>query len=113
MNTTQRIKEYIDLYYYNDLSLDSLSDRFHVSSSYISKTFAETYNTGFQSYLSELRISKAKELLKNTDLSIQTICERVGFMSYNSFSRTFKRITGISAKAYRMNVPQETDEKNE
>lgn len=102
-SVAQRVKEYIDLYYYNDISLDSLAEVFRVSGSYISKTFAETYNTGFQTYLSELRIEKAKELLKNTDLSIQAVCQKVGFMSYNSFSRTFKRITGISAKEYRLN----------
>ena len=110
-NIAQRIKDYIDLYYYNDISLDTLSEYFHVSSSYISKSFAEAYGVGFQNYLSELRISKAKELLKNTDLSIQTIGTKVGFMSYNSFSRTFKRATGISAKMYRTN-PSQADENN-
>lgn len=102
-NISRRIKEYIDLYYYNDISLDSLSDCFHVSSSYVSKVFTEAYDVGFQSYLSQLRISKAMDMLKNTDLSIQKIGEKVGFMSYNSFSRTFKRITGVSAKEYRTN----------
>lgn len=101
-NMSQDLKEYIDIYYYKDLSLDSLSEIFKISPSYISRIFSETFEQGFHSYLLDIRINKAKELLTQTNLPIQTISQKVGFLNYNSFSRAFKRHTGLSAKTYRI-----------
>ncbi|MBP3361405.1 MAG: AraC family transcriptional regulator [Clostridia bacterium] len=106
-NTAKKIKEYIDIYYYNDLSLDSLAEKFKLSPTYISKLFVESFNVGFLTYLSDIRIEAAKSFLADTNLPISVISEKVGFVNYNTFSRTFKRYTGMSAKSYRANHPSE------
>ena len=55
----------------------------------------------FSSYLTRIRIEKAKLLLKNTDLKVYQIGEDVGFRSIYYFNRVFKQITGITPKEFR------------
>ena len=57
--------------------------------------------TGIAQYVKSLRLEKAKELLKSTDLTVSVISEKVGFADYNYFCRVFKQETGLSAKKYR------------
>lgn len=84
-----------------DLSLAKVADRFHVSESYLSFTFKAQKGTNFFSFVEGLRITRAKELLRQTSLKISDIAEQVGYASANSFCRAFKRSTGESASNYR------------
>ena len=56
---------------------------------------------GIAEYLKKLRIDKAQQLIRTTELTISEISDRVGFSDYNYFRRVFKSETGISAKEYR------------
>ena len=47
-----------------------------------------------------MRIEKAKELLKNTNMSIKEISERTGYANLNNFYMHFKKLTGMTPKAY-------------
>ncbi|CFJ48402.1 helix-turn-helix domain-containing protein [Mycobacterium tuberculosis] len=58
----------------------------------------------FVTYLQSLRMEKAQELLRTTDLKTFEIAERVGFTDSNYFSFCFRKHVGISAKAYRNEV---------
>jgi YesN/AraC family two-component response regulator len=49
-----------------------------------------------------LRISKAKELLKNTDKSVVEIAELIGYNDSNYFFRVFKKNTGVTPQQYRV-----------
>lgn len=84
-----------------NLSLASVADHFHISESYLSSTFKAQKGANFFNYVEELRIDKAKELLRKTDLKISEIAEQIGYASANSFCRAFKRNTGSSASSYR------------
>lgn len=84
-----------------DLSLAKVADRFHVSESYLSFTFKAQKGTNFFSFVEGLRIARAKELLRHTNLKISDIAEQVGYASANSFCRAFKRSTGENASNYR------------
>jgi YesN/AraC family two-component response regulator len=58
--------------------------------------FKKYTKTSFITYINELRIKKALELLKDTDLSIKDIAQRVGYNNLNYFYKNFKTVTGIT-----------------
>jgi YesN/AraC family two-component response regulator len=72
----------------------------HFSSQYLSKIFKEETGYTFKQYLNMIRIENSKKLLKEGDLSLMDICYLVGFSDQSHFSRTFKKISGMSPKKY-------------
>ena len=102
------ISAYLEEHYMDaDLSLAGVADQFHVSESYLSFTFKAQKGTNFFSFVEGLRITQAKTLLRQTNLKISEIAERVGYASANSFCRAFKRSTGDSASSYRNGADEE------
>ena len=96
------VTAYIDGHYMDaDLSLAGVADRFHMSESYLSCLFKAQTGTNFFSYVEDLRIARAKTLLRETNLKINEIAQQSGYASANSFCRAFKRNTGESATNYR------------
>lgn len=95
------IKEYIDHNYYKNINLTTLSKRYNISSGYLSILFSEMTGQNFIDYLTNLRIQKAKELLKSTDLRIYEIAEKVGYRDAYYFSTAFKKVVGINPTEYR------------
>src|SRR5699024_12548220 len=55
-------------------------------------------------YLTELRLKKSKELLRELHFTIYEIAEKVGFSSSQYFSRVFKQVEGMTPTIYRNNV---------
>ena len=96
------ISDYICQHYMDaDLSLTSVAGQFHVSESYLSSTFKMQTGTNFFTYVENMRMDKAKELLRQTNLKISDISTQVGYASVNSFCRAFKRSTGYNATNFR------------
>ena len=62
--------------------------------------FKKETGQNFMDYLTELRISKAKELLCGEELSVQDVAEQVGYRDLKYFSRLFKKLTGVSPVSY-------------
>ena len=58
-------------------------------------------NQNFTDYLWKLRLDKAKELLRDTEQSIDEISEAVGYLNTSSFRRKFKQDTGLTPSQYR------------
>jgi len=112
MEMMERVIEYkyTDNQFFNDMlefinnnieksiSLNECAERFHISPSYISRMFKKYIDVNFITYINELRIKKALELLQETDLSIKEIAQRVGYNNLNYFYRNFKTLTGITPK---------------
>ncbi|MGB8455731.1 MAG: AraC family transcriptional regulator [Anaerocolumna sp.] len=99
---TSVIASYIDANYGdNNLSLTSVADMFQISEPYLSSIFKQSLGINFSTYMEGVRIDKAKEFLKMKNLTIGEIAGHIGYGSTNSFSRAFKRVTGISASEYR------------
>lgn len=96
-----RVKEYIDANYSENITLNSMSRIFGISSGYLSVLFNDYLGQNFIDYLSNLRTQKAKRLLKNTNLRIYEIAEKVGYRDAYYFSAAFKRIVGINPTEYR------------
>lgn len=84
-----------------DLSLVSVAKAFYLNSSYLSRIFKKETGSSFVEYLTCIRIEKAKLLLKNSDLKIYEIAERVGIDNSNYFGILFKKVEGCSPLEYR------------
>lgn len=95
------IKEYVDDNYLNNISLDNISNKFFINKFYLTRLFKNTYGITINSYISNKRITKAKELLRYSDLSIENISKECGINDSNYFSRLFKQVEGITAKEYK------------
>lgn len=90
-----------DRYAEADLSLDAVCDELAVSASYISLLLKRHLSTTFTAYLTGVRVEKAKELLRFSDLLVLEIAEKCGYRDVYYFSHIFKKATGESPKKYR------------
>jgi|GEM_PF-3206961 len=99
----QFVQEAIRQHYASDISLQFAADKLNMSSSYLSAYIKSKTGTNFQDMLSEWRIEKAKELLLQSDASMQDIASQIGYFSTNSFYRMFKKCTGITPGEYKRN----------
>lgn len=97
-----RVKRYIDSNYAEDISLDSLAQRAHISKYYLVHTFAKYYDMSPIHYLNEVRVRASKELLETTDLTIAQVAESTGFSSQSYFSQSFRRCCGLTPSDYRL-----------
>lgn len=84
-----------------DFSIALLADKCHVSIAYMSYLIKKELNQSFSDYLWELRLTKAKELLDNSDKSIDEISVEVGYLNTSSFRRKFKQDTGLTPSQFR------------
>lgn len=100
-NLIANVKNYIDNNYNKNITLTSISKDFGISSGYLSVLFNDYIGQNFIDYLSNMRISKAKNLLKSTDMKIYEIADRVGYRDAYYFSTAFKKIVGINPTDYR------------
>lgn len=97
----QSVKEYLDTHYSEKISLDFLSGRFYINKFYLTRIFKEHFGITITNYLLQIRITHAKRLLRFTDLSIDKISRECGMNDANYFSRTFKKIEGITPGQFR------------
>jgi two-component system response regulator YesN len=96
--------QYVNSNYHLNLSLQMLAEKFYMNRNYISQLFIKHVSRSFTDYLAELRVRHACELLKNSNLPIQRVGERVGYHDAYYFSKIFKKIVGKTPREYRRNI---------
>ncbi|WP_440119478.1 response regulator transcription factor [Paenibacillus sp. QZ-Y1] len=84
-----------------DLSLVRLAELHHFNPSYLSRFFKQEMGINLSEFIDDCRIRRAKELLQNTDLMIREVALHVGYEAAHSFTRLFKKITGMTPQDYR------------
>lgn len=97
----QALKQYLDEHYAEKITLDELSEKLYVNKFYLSRIFKEHMGVPISSYLQQLRITKAKQLLRFTTKSIEEIGYETGIGPLHYFSRVFKNVEGLSPSAFR------------
>lgn len=85
----------------DNISLDGLAKEFGYSTYYLSKKFKKETGQTFKDYLKEVRLERSKFLLRNTEMSILDISERLQFCSQSYFADSFRKAYGISPTDYR------------
>lgn len=95
------VKAYMDKNYGKKITLDSLAARFFINKYYLTKTFKEQNGMSINAYLLDLRITKAKQLLRFTDKSVEEIGMECGLGTAHYFSSKFKEVEGVPPSVYR------------
>lgn len=99
-------KAYIDANFEQPLDLDMLARRAHFSPFHFLRRFRQSYAETPHAYLTRMRMSRARELLAQTRLSVTDVCLDVGYTSLGSFSSSFRRYVGHSPYNYRARIYQ-------
>ena len=94
-------KQYIRQNYTRPIGLEEVSGYVGFSPTYFSTLFKKESGSNFVDYLSEIRMDRAKELLKETNLSVASICEQVGYSDLKHFTKSFRSYTGLKPNEYR------------
>ncbi len=98
----EKAKDYIKQNYFDEeLSAEKLCNYLHISTNYFSALFKKETKLTFTSYLTLIRIDKAKELLRTTEFKAFDIGNKIGYSEGHYFSYVFKKATGISPTEYR------------
>lgn len=98
------VKMFFEKNYAQNISIESLASNFYVSKSYLSHAFKQQVRISPINYLISIRITTAQRLLASTDLSVQEISEKVGYVNSNYFSLLFKKLTTKSPTEFRLNA---------
>lgn len=102
LSSYQEIIDYIHLHYAEDIDNAFLAERFGYHPKYISQLITRHTGTSLHQYLLKIRIRNAIDLLQTTSLSVGEIAQRVGFHSAGYFSEYFRKSTGHSPGAFRV-----------
>lgn len=99
--TIDKILAYISEHYNEQLSLKMLADKFHFNYYYLSSYFTAHNKEGFSEYLNKIRINKAIQILKNSDVSISEVSYMVGYSDNSYFCKVFKKYTDYTPSRYK------------
>lgn len=97
----QNIREYLDANYEKKVTLEELSAKFFLNPQYIQKLFKRYTSLSPTDYLIYLRISRAKALIRTTDMPLKKIASAVGIERYSYFVRLFKKQEGLTPTEYK------------
>ncbi len=99
--TLRKAIDYINEHYSESVTLNEVAEHTFVTTFYISRMFKKELGTSFIDYLNDIRIEKAKELLKDVKYKSYEVASLVGIPDPHYFSRLFKKHSGISPSEYR------------
>ena len=97
----QALVRYLQEHLGEDVTLTVLAEEFHLSAQYISQLFKSEIGVNFLTYLTNIRMEKAKNLLLTTPLSVAEVSGQVGYGDYRVFTKVFKKTEGITPSQYR------------
>lgn len=95
------VKQYIGDHYGEDLSLDLLAAKVHLSPHYLSSIFKKHTGYGLNKYIKNVRMKIAKNLLMQTHLKVSDICYKVGFQNVSYFCQNFRDFFGQTPEKFR------------
>jgi two-component system response regulator YesN len=93
--------DYVHQHYHRPISLGELASAMKMNASYLSALFSQTTGVTFHQFLEKVRLSKARELLRDPRNRIREVSSAVGYASPDSFRHAFKAHEGLSPEAWR------------
>lgn len=101
---TKQLIAYLETNCYRlEMGLDLIEKELNLNHYQVNLALKSYMDVGYKQYINSLRMNKAKQLLRTTDLPIATIAEQVGYSYPNSFARTFRNSEGIAPNEFRKN----------
>lgn len=92
---------YIEKNYQHNITISKLAQRASMSQITLYRMFKKAFNMSPVNYVISVRIARAQEMLNNSKLNISEIARETGFSDSNYFSRSFKKLTGVSPRLFR------------
>ena len=92
------IIQYIESHVYEPITLDLISKKFQLSKEYVSYLFKKETGKNISSYIIESKMNHAIQMMSDSNMSLNEICENLGFNNYSYFSRCFKKSFNYSPK---------------
>jgi len=101
----QAVKDIVAVNYMNpDLNVQGISSLLKMSSVYVGKVFKTIESVSLIDYIHDVRLSRALELLRTTEKSVNDIMSKVGYGNQSYFFRMFKKQYGVTPKEYRLTM---------
>ena len=100
----QQVRSFIDSNYRKNLTMDDIAAAVYRSNDYVKKQFKQCYGITPYAYYLDLKLTHAKYLLRQTNLPIKQIADKLGYKSDRYFSKRFREIVGVTATQYRNSV---------
>ena len=88
--------EYVEEHYAESFKIVDLANECHMSETHFRRVFQQRMNMTPVEYVNFVRVKKACELIDKTDISMEDVAEKVGFVTPSTFNRNFRRIIGTS-----------------
>lgn len=95
------VEEDIRARYMENLTLKELGKKYYLNSAYLGQMFKKQYGESFKDYLNRVRMTKAEELLLNSDLKVRDIAEQVGYSDVDYFINRFILFAGCTPAKFR------------
>ena len=105
-NLISSIKEYLDGSLEERIQISDVCKKFGYSKSYLSKIFHEQTGMTIANYSNQVKIKEAKQLIRENNLNLSEISDRLAFDNPQYFSRVFKRITGMTPTEFKSTLRQ-------
>ncbi|MBW7453184.1 helix-turn-helix domain-containing protein [Paenibacillus sepulcri] len=100
-NTIVKVQQFIEFNLDKDLNREMIARHVYLNPAYLSRLFRKETSQSLTDYMVELRLSKAKSELKQTNHKISDIAMSVGYCNFSHFSKLFKKTTGLTPQEYR------------
>jgi len=108
----EKLLDYIHTHCFSyDFQISKMAEDFNITPQYLRKIFKAKTEVGLSDYISQLKLEKAMELLKNSDLNLSDIVIEIGNTEISGFMRFFKKRTGLTPGQYRNLYKENSDTK--
>lgn len=105
VSIVQKAISFMESQYAQDISLQDVADVVYLTPNYFANLFKERTNETVLNFLADIRINKAKQLLKQSDLKIFDISSQVGYTDAKYFGQVFRKRVGVTPLEYRKMQP--------
>lgn len=100
-NLIVSVKHFIEENYAKHITINDIARELYFNSTYLSFIFKQETGKTINDYITQIRIEKAKQLLRDPKIKVDDVCYRVGYQEPSYFSKLFKKHTGLSPRQYR------------
>jgi len=97
----EKVKRFVKRNFQKKVTLKDAAEAVFLSPKYLSRVFKERTHIGFNEYKLRCMLSRSKELLARTGLTVNQISDQIGYQNAESFIRIFEKLTGVTPSGYR------------
>lgn len=101
IQTISQVKDYMESHLEDRLTIDFLSEKFHISATSLKACFREFYGQPIHTWLQSQRIKKSAKMLYSSNMNVLQIAQAVGYDGVSQFNVIFKRYYGVTPGQYR------------